>query len=62
MAIDYFQLAVTMLTTLELTGSLDSTDYFTTAKCRNAIAKLQNVEVTTFCNLAIALRHLAVVG
>lgn len=44
-AIDFFQLAVTLL---ERTGHLDLTDYPTTAKCRDATATLQNTEVTTF--------------
>lgn len=44
-AIDFFQLAVTLL---ERTGHLDLTDYPTTTKCRDAIAKLQSMEVTTF--------------
>jgi len=44
-AIDFFQLVVTLL---ERTGHLDLTDYPTTAKCRDAIAKLQSREVTTF--------------
>ena len=44
-AIDFFQLAVTLL---DRTGHLDLTNYPTTAKCRDAIAKLQNLAVTTF--------------
>ena len=44
-AIDFFQLVVTLL---DRTGHLDLTDYPTTAKCRDAIAKLKSMEVTTF--------------
>lgn len=44
-AIDFFQLVVTLL---ERTGHLDLTDGPTTAKCRDAISKLESREVTTF--------------
>ena len=44
-AIDFFQLAVTLL---ERTGHLDLTHYPTTTKCRDAIAKLQSMEVSIF--------------
>ena len=44
-AVDSFQLTVTLL---ERTGHLDLTDYPTTAKCHDAIATLQNTELTSF--------------
>ena len=44
-AIDFFQLAVTLL---ERTGHFHLTHYPTTTKCRDAIAKLQSMEVSTF--------------
>ena len=56
-AIDYFQLAVTLL---ERTGHLDLTAYPTAAMCRDAIAKLTNMEVTRFMSELLqpqALQH-----
>ena len=44
-AIDFFQLVVTLL---DRTGHLNLTDHPTTAKCRDAIATLQSLEVTSF--------------
>ena len=44
-AIDFFQLAITLL---DRTGHLNLADYPTTAKSRAAIAKLQSREVNTF--------------
>ncbi len=53
-AIDFFQLVITLL---QRTGCLTLTHYPTTAKCREAIAKLQSTELATFT--AELLQHQA---